>query len=233
MQKVKLFCIPYSGASSMIYNKWKESLNDKIVVVPVEFPGRGQNFGDPLCTTADELIEYLYEQIEPQLDENAFAFYGHCIGGALAYDLAMKIEYEKNRIPVHMFFSGRQVPHLQYRKKVSKMSEKEFLDELFSMEEPIKCIMENNDLREIYLPIFKADLLMSETYIHEYNPDTSRMQCDITILSGMEDRIVYEEDLQHWTEYTKSKCTYHMLKGGHFFIHDNQLEIANIINHSL
>lgn len=233
MSKVKLFFIPYSGASSMIYNRWKNNLNDSIIFSPVEFPARGRRFKDQLCTSAEELIEDLYKQVKNELDDYPYAFFGHCIGGALAFELAHKIKEDIGTDPVHMFFSGRQVPHIEYKKSVSTMTEEKFMNEVIGLQNNLKQIYKEKALREIYIPIFKADLLMSETYSHLYDSDKSKLNCDITVLSGRQDEYVSLEDIAEWPNYTYKTCNYNMFEGGHFFIHNNMELITEIINNTL
>lgn len=233
MEKVKVFFIPYSGASAMIYNKWKEHLNDKIIFTPIEFPARGKRYRDSLCETADELVEDLYKQIEKEIDGTPFAFFGHCIGGALGYELAMKIKREKGQEPRHMFFSGRQVPHVEYHRSFSTMSEEEFFQEVISLEQNLQMIYQEKSLREIYVPIFKADLLMSETYSHTYDENRSKLNCDITVLAGTEDRFVNNSDVAGWKEYTTKKCNFHTFEDGHFFLHNNFSNMVEIINNAV
>ncbi|WP_275433975.1 thioesterase domain-containing protein, partial [Serratia marcescens] len=38
---VRLFCLPYSGASAMTYSRWRRKLPAWLAVRPVELPGRG------------------------------------------------------------------------------------------------------------------------------------------------------------------------------------------------
>lgn len=49
MSKLNLFCLPYSGASAMVYSRWRQP-PDWLEVRPVELPGRGARLGEPLQT---------------------------------------------------------------------------------------------------------------------------------------------------------------------------------------
>ncbi|MBF2952570.1 thioesterase, partial [Pseudomonas aeruginosa] len=40
---VRLFCLPYSGASAMTYSRWRRKLPAWLAVRPVELPGRGRS----------------------------------------------------------------------------------------------------------------------------------------------------------------------------------------------
>ncbi|MGV7927253.1 thioesterase II family protein, partial [Mycobacterium kansasii] len=44
---MRLFCLPYSGASAMIYARWRRLVPSWLEVVPVELPGRGRRMDEP------------------------------------------------------------------------------------------------------------------------------------------------------------------------------------------
>ncbi len=49
MKKLKLFCFPYAGGSSIVYEKWRKLLSPSIELIPIEYPGRGRKFARPIC----------------------------------------------------------------------------------------------------------------------------------------------------------------------------------------
>lgn len=59
MTTVQLFCLPYSGASAMVYSRWRRALPEWLSVQPVELPGRGARLGEPLQTDMQALARQL------------------------------------------------------------------------------------------------------------------------------------------------------------------------------
>ena len=53
MKKKNLFCIPYAGGSSIIYNSWHKFLDINFELFPVELAGRGKRY-----KTVDERLWY-------------------------------------------------------------------------------------------------------------------------------------------------------------------------------
>jgi surfactin synthase thioesterase subunit len=45
--RLRLFCLPYSGASAMVYVRWRRALPDWLRC-PLELPGRGRRMDEPL-----------------------------------------------------------------------------------------------------------------------------------------------------------------------------------------
>ncbi|MGE5458714.1 MAG: thioesterase II family protein, partial [Methanococcaceae archaeon] len=75
----KLFCFPFAGNGASIYLRWAERISDNIEVCPIELPGRGRRFRDPLLHRFSDVIESLSEAILPHLNK-PFAFFGHSMG---------------------------------------------------------------------------------------------------------------------------------------------------------
>ena len=91
MKKIKLFCFPYAGGSAAAYNKWRQYLDKHIELRPVELAGRGRRIYDPLYQSIEEAVDDVYQLISPELAKGPYAFFGHSMGGIIAYELAYKI----------------------------------------------------------------------------------------------------------------------------------------------
>lgn len=86
---LQLFCLPYSGASATLFRRWQPSLPGWIRLLPLELPGRGLRFGEALHTDAASLVAQLAGELHGTLDSaSPYAFFGHSLGGLLAFELA-------------------------------------------------------------------------------------------------------------------------------------------------
>ncbi|RCX16511.1 surfactin synthase thioesterase subunit [Anaerobacterium chartisolvens] len=231
MIKTKLFCIPYSGSSATLYSRWKSCLHESIELCQVEFPGRGQKFSDPLCNSAGELINYLYDQIENQIYSSPYVLFGHCYGALLAYELGHKITELKQCSPQHIFFSGRQVPHIGYESTMRGMTEEKLIAEVMTLEGTLKEIFEDEELTKVYLPILRADLKLAEEC--QFVAKNDKLDCNITVFVGNQDQYVSDLDIVEWPSYTKKQCAFYKFQGGHFFLHNHMEEIVGIINNTI
>jgi len=85
---LNLLCLPYSGASAMVYSRWRRKLPAWLQVRPVELPGRGARMAEPLQTDLQALARQLAG--EQRLATAApYALLGHSLGALLAFELAM------------------------------------------------------------------------------------------------------------------------------------------------
>jgi surfactin synthase thioesterase subunit len=112
MKKIRLFCLPYAGGSSMVYSKWKDDLDRCIHLRPLELAGRGKRISEPYYQSAEEAAEDVLQMIRFELADLPYAFYGHSMGALFAYLTTQKIRKMRYPGPVHIFFSGRVAPHI-------------------------------------------------------------------------------------------------------------------------
>lgn len=233
MEKVKLFCLPYAGGhSARIYSTWKKLLHTNIEIYPVELSGRGKRIAQPHYKNFEDAIEDVYKLItqEIEIDDN-YALFGHSMGGLLAYELTHLLIERGYRQPLHIFVSGRRAPHILrgYNKKLHILSDNEFIDEILKLNGTPKEIFENKELAALYIPILKSDYRIIENY---HNKTKNKFKIPMTSFGGNEDDIA-EDDIAGWREHTNHKFNYHMFDGGHFFLHNKEREITEIINREL
>ena len=107
----RLFCFPYAGAGSMVYSSWPDGLPDHVEVISLLYPGRESCLRVSPFISMHPMINVLVEEIIPKLDR-PFAFFGHSMGGLIAFELARELRRRQCSLPTHLFISSRRAPHL-------------------------------------------------------------------------------------------------------------------------
>lgn len=232
MPKVKLFCIPYAGGSAQMYHSWMGHVHPAIELCPVELSGRGQRFNDPLYNNFDELIDDVFQQIETNIQETPYAFFGHSLGALIAFELVHKIKDNKLPLPKHVFYSGKSAPNLENKRKMiyHLLEPAQFKEELMKLGGTSRVVFENKELEELFLPIIKNDFKLAETY--QFKEGRSLYGGEITVFLGKEDELTAEQCHQ-WSNCTSGTCKLIYVNGGHFFINHQAATILNIVNNTL
>ena len=83
---LRLFCLPYSGASAMVYSRWRRKLPAWLQLRPVELPGRGARMAEPLHTDLAGLARQLARELHDEVRQGPYAVLGHSLGALLACD---------------------------------------------------------------------------------------------------------------------------------------------------
>lgn len=106
---MNLLCLPYSGASAMVYSRWRRKLPAWLQVRPVELPGRGARMGDPLHTDLRGLARQLAHE-QRGATQAPYALLGHSLGALVAFELAHELRALGCPAPVALFASGTAAP---------------------------------------------------------------------------------------------------------------------------
>lgn len=232
-KKIKLFCIPYSGGSATTYLKWKDSVSSDVEIVPIELSGRGKRIYDPLYDNLNEAAEDVANYILSKYNRgDIYAIYGHSLGSLIAYETYYRLIEKIEQPPCHVFFSGRRAPQVIGEKtEYYKLPDDEFVDIVADYGGTTKQVMENSELRSMFLPILRSDFKIAETY--QWEEKKEKMKSDITILNGTLDYSVQPYNMEDW-EYCCDKNTNILeVKGGHFFLFEATNYITNILSNIL
>ncbi|MDH0896154.1 MULTISPECIES: alpha/beta fold hydrolase [unclassified Pseudomonas] len=231
MSKLNLFCLPYSGASAMVYSRWRRSLPDWLEVRPVELPGRGARLGEPLQTDMHALARQLAGELAPRLGQ-PYALFGHSLGALLAFEIAHALRDRGCSAPLALLASGTAAPTRRedYEKDYSQpKSDVELVAELRDLQGTPEEVLANEELMGLTLPILRADFLMCGRYQYRQRP---RLELPIHVLGGKEDKSSMEQ-LLAWQDETATGFSLDMIAGGHFFIHEHESRVLKLIRSNL
>lgn len=232
LKKIKVFCIPYAGGSSMVYSKWEKYLSDSIEIIPIELAGRGRRFKDEFNTCLDEIVADIYNNIKDDIATTEYALFGHSMGGLLVYEVCRMIISLKQRQPIHIFISASKPPHARREDKAIKyMSDKEIIEELFELDSSNRRLYEDKQRWAKFIPVWKSDCNIVDQYEFQY--PIFDLKINMSILGGKSDPFIHFSDLEEWERYTSCKCNIQEFDGGHFFVVKNCRKAVEFINSTL
>jgi surfactin synthase thioesterase subunit/glycosyltransferase involved in cell wall biosynthesis len=214
--KLRLFCFPYAGAGALAYRPWIAPLAPAASVCPVRLPGREARTQEPLFESMSGLVEALESALTPYLDR-PFAFYGHSMGAAIAFELTRALRRHRKALPLALYCSAARAP--QFRLDwipPARPDDREFLEQLRLLDGIPAAMLENPTLMEYALPALRADASLYRNYVYE--PEAP-LPVSIFAYGGQSDPNVGEAHIDAWREQTTAQFTHREFEGGHFFIH--------------
>lgn len=227
MTQLTLLCLPYSGASAMVYSRWRRKLPEWLKLQPVELPGRGARFGEPLHTDMRRLALQLAHEQKATL-KAPYALFGHSLGALLACEMAHALRSLGCPEPVALFASGTAAPTMRAdydRGFAEPKTDAELIEQLRTLNGTSEEVLANEELMSLTLPVLRADFLLCGRFEPVQRP---LLKCPVHVLGGKDDRATTEQ-LIGWRKETHGSFSVDMLAGGHFFIHEHEAKVLRMI----
>nr|BFD43333.1 thioesterase II family protein [Pseudomonas sp. FFPRI_1] len=227
MTKLTLLCLPYSGASAMVYSRWRRKLPEWLQLQPVELPGRGARFGEPLHTDMRTLALQLAREALPTL-RAPYVLFGHSLGALLACEMAHALRSLGCPEPVALFASGTAAPTLRAeydRGFAEPKTDGQLIEQLRTLNGTSEEVLANRELMSLTLPVLRADFLLCGRFTPVQRP---LLNCPVHVFGGKDDRATAEQ-LIGWSRETQGSFSVDMLAGGHFFIHEHEAKVLSLM----
>jgi medium-chain acyl-[acyl-carrier-protein] hydrolase len=213
--RLRLFCFPYAGGSASIFRGWSPRLPRDVEVCAIQLPGRENRFAEPPFAQLVALTNALAVAIRPYL-RPAFLFFGHSMGALIAYELARRLRSQGEHGPVRLYVSAHRAPHLPSRDPpIHHLPESELVEELGRLNGTPAGVLANAELRELMLPMLRADFALCETYVHASGEP---LECSIVAFAGEDDDVVRYDDMLPWKEHARGTFALRTFPGDHFFL---------------
>ena len=213
-KKFKIICLPFAGASKYAYAQFSQHAPDYIEFQGLDIPGRGTRFTEKPLTHIDDMVEDLFKQLKPLINED-YALYGHSMGTILAQRLCERLSAENMRLPKRLFLSGRGGPNTETTdRKWHLLPSAEFRIRLSELGGSPKEVLENEDLMNLLEPILRSDFEAVENYVY---PEVNKLNLPVSVFYGTKDRCSKQES-EDWQSITTAPISLHEFEGDHFFI---------------
>ncbi len=221
--RVRLICFSYAGGNGASYLHWQAALPDDVELVGVQLPGRGSRVNETPYRSMSALIEVLAQQLEALDDGTPFVFFGHSLGGLVAFELARHLHAHGRALPGRLIASGCDAP--RFRSPVRALHELEgdaFLEALAQYNGTPPELLAHRELIALVSPAIRADFFMAAHYNYREAP---LLPLPIDVFAGREDADSNLDELGAWQHETGTACTLRWFDGDHFFIQSRQAEV--------
>jgi surfactin synthase thioesterase subunit len=225
--RFRLYCFSYAGGSATSYLPWQAALEPAIEVCAVQLPGRGPRLAESPVRSLPLLVETLAHIIPRHSDDLPFAFFGHSLGGLVAFELARHCRHQRLPMPEHLFVSASNAPQCRPTgRHLHELDDARLIAALKDYNGTPPAALEDRELMDLLLPSIRADFALADDYHYRPGPP---LDIPISVLAGKRDKHVVSERLCRWQEETTEACNLHWFEGDHFFIHANQREVLDCV----
>lgn len=195
----------------------------------VQYPGRGDRFGESFCNDARAAGSAVARDLlEQGLHETVLL--GHSLGAVLAYETAVQLT-KLRRDPSLLVVSSCAPPGLMSHRSLYAAEDEAFwagLDRLGGIDAEI---IRNAELREVLAPILRSDLALHAHY--EPTPGGPFLRCPIVCYQASSDPIVDDEGIEQWASYTTGPFELKNVEGEHFHAFEDDSQLVTDITDGL
>lgn len=230
----RLFLFHHAGGSSSFYRTWQHSFPTNWDVCTVNVPGRGRLSNVPAMSDWQGLLDYLLPELAQWCD-GPFGFFGHSMGGIVAYELTGELLRRGRRAPSWLGVSACVPPAIQARSGESPPKPgaddavvgdrlRNWLAE--SGHTPDQLLADRK-IWEMFGPVFQADFRL----VDNWRPDREQaaLPVPMTAFGGSEDPLVRAEDLRLWGEQSQRFLGEHVYPGDHFYVGGHRRQVIRQI----
>ncbi len=240
-EELALVCIPFAGGSAIAYKDLAQKLRKGIGVYAVQIPGHDFSQKNEELLPMREVASMCLAEMKKKLKSRRVAVYGHCLGGALAIELARLAEEEEELELIGIFMGGNFPASILPGKffklwnklfpRDKRISNRAYMDMLRSLGGFADTLPE--DERNFIIRSLRHDRRESEKYYCDCydDPAFQKIHKKMLCVVGELDRTTefYPEQYQDWEYFCDDVDVEVIPNSGHYFFKHQAAILADII----
>ena len=222
-----MYIFPHAGGSAGEYAPFARAFSLDIKRIAVQYPGRTDRHDVPDIESIQRLAADVHTMLAKQkVTETPVAFFGHSMGGLIAFEVARKFE-EAGAPVAALFLSASPAPgHGGYEELQG--SDSELLDMVNQMTGSGGQLIEGKFGETVLRTLRNYGAITKYTC-----PPGTTVDCPIYAYAAADDNAVTYERVAAWSEFTTSEFAVKTVAGDHFYVTETVDELVTDIEKTL
>jgi surfactin synthase thioesterase subunit len=231
MATLRLLCIPHAGGGAFCFRGWPALLPAGVEVFAVQLPGREDRLDAPAFDTWLPMMAALTEAVA-LLPPLPTAIFGHSLGAVIALELGRWMRARQPGRLRRLYVSGYRWPGStgDGQNDLAALADADLLQALDQMYGSLSTSLSHPDIRDLMLPILRADLGLLATYRYAVSP---ALDCPLTVFAGRDDPATTSANLEAWHQECRGPFRIRIFDGQHFFMETHRAPVIAAIASSL
>ncbi|HLP45753.1 MAG TPA: alpha/beta fold hydrolase [Candidatus Kapabacteria bacterium] len=217
-QHEQIVMFPFGGGSGYSYSALVNQIGEDVEVIVINPPGHFFNSGKAL-ESIDAMV-YLYTKELRRFLKNNPIFFGHSIGGIVAYELCKILE--KDFHIKRLIISSVNPPHstMELVDLRSWMDTETLIQKCTDLGGMPHIFKQEPELLESFINGLRADLKALESYTPPTVENVVKSLINATVLYSDRDYIVNASQVREWKYYLDCP-EFRQFPGDHFYLFDS------------
>ncbi len=219
-----LYIFPHAGGSASSYAPFARAFSIDVKRVAVQYPGQTGQHDVPDIVSVPALADEICKMLAPVTTPDArVAFFGHSMGGLVAFEVARKFE-EMGKSIAALFISASPAPGHGGYQHLQQSSDDDLLKMVTGMTGASAQFLGGR---------FGATVLRTlRNYgaITDYKPPSgTTVSCPIFAYAAADDNVIDYASVAAWSAFTASDFAVDVVAGGHFYVTEDARELVQNI----
>ncbi|GAB3654581.1 alpha/beta fold hydrolase [Actinocorallia lasiicapitis] len=229
----RLFIFHHGGGAAASYARWAAFLPADLELVLVQLPGRHDRRAEPAFIELPPLMEALREAFNAELDGRPYAFFGHSMGGMLAYLLTAQLELDGEEPPALLGVSSwAPLRSRDGALELSRLDDTALVQTVRDLGMLPEVIAASPDMLQVVLPALRADLSVYADY-RDPPPDQAVVACPVAAYGALSDPLLVPDAMAAWTTRSRRFLGVSEYPGDHFYLDDHAVPVATDLTRHL
>ena len=223
---LNLICFPFAGGYAEYFLPWCKFFPN-VALYPIQLPARSYRWKESAYLDINQLVDALIPWMMPLIQEKPYVFFGHSMGGYIAYCCAKKIRDHSLNQPLSLILSAVPSPaHWRGRKLLSTLSPKDFTDFFLELGGFNPEILKHESFMKLQMELLRQDVQLCESCRYE---GAAEFTFPIIALSAKQDAYVSHENMLLWSQETQGTFQLEQVEGDHFYLNQQVDKIVSLV----
>lgn len=212
-----------------MFRPWVAALGDEVDVWAVCLPGRDRRFGEAPQRDFDAVVEQVAGEAAAVGPWDGF--FGHSLGGALAYEVTRALRRAGAAEPARLVVAGARPPGRRVLDgPLHLLSDEALKARLKAWGGTPPEVLAHDELMGVLLPVLRADFALADSYTFR---EGQRPTAPLAVWGGRDDPELPEPLLREWRGYGEGPFESRLFDGGHFFLDSHRAEVSAAVRAAL